>query len=181
MELIVPVAGGEIWAEDTEGGRTPLVLVHPDWGNADIWSPLTGLLRDRFRVIRYDDRGFGRSPAPAVSFSRADDLRTVLDHAGVKNAVIAGHSGGGGTALSLALSDPGRIASLILIAPGLPDYPWPPDDPYAREFARRYAAGDRDALVSLGLATWAPAGDYAAARECSDQIAARIPDSRRIG
>ena len=102
MELIVPVAGGEIWAEDSGGDGTPLVLVHPDWGNADIWAPLAGLLRDRFRVIRYDDRGFGRSPAPAVSFSRAGDLRAVLDYAGVKNAVIAGHSGGGGTALSLA-------------------------------------------------------------------------------
>ena len=78
-ELIVPVNGGEIWAEDTGGDGTPLVLIHPDWGDADIWSRLTGLLSGRFRVIRYDDRGFGRSPAPAVPFSRADDLRAVLD------------------------------------------------------------------------------------------------------
>jgi pimeloyl-ACP methyl ester carboxylesterase len=227
MELTVPVFGGEIWAEDTGGNGTPLVLIHPDWGNADIWSPLIGRLSDRFRVIRYDDRGFGRSPVPAVSFSRMGDLRAVLDHTGVKNAVIAGHSGGGGTALSLALSDPERVASLVLVAPGLPDYPWPQDDPYMCEFARRYAANDRDALVNLGLATWAPEGDDPAARsqitsavstflaagdlemplppaygrlgavraptvvvrgdreypmvgECSDEVATRIPGSRRV-
>jgi 3-oxoadipate enol-lactonase len=162
-EVAVPVPGGEIWAEDAGGGGTPVVLLHPGWGNADIWSPLISVLPGRFRVIRYDDRGFGRSPAPAVPFSRVDDLRAVLDHARLTKAIIVGHSGGGGTALELALSDPDRVAGLILVAPGVPDYPWP-DDPYMREFARLHAAGDRDALVSLGLETWAPAGDDAAAR-----------------
>jgi len=164
MEQTVPVPGGEIWAEDAGGDGTPLVLLHPGWGNADIWSPLIRVLPARFRVIRYDDRGFGRSPAPAVPFSQVDDLRAVLDHAGLTDAVIAGHSGGGGTALGLALSDPERVAALVLVAPGLPDYPWPPDDPYWREFARLHAAGDGDALVSLGLRTWARAGGDAAAR-----------------
>jgi len=164
MEVNVPVPGGEIWAEDSGGDGTPLVLVHPDWGNADIWSPLIAVLPGRFRVIRYDDRGFGRSPAPVVPFSRVGDLRAVLDFAGLKNAMMVAHSGGGGTALSLALSDPDCVAALILIAPGLPDYPWPTDDPYTREFARLHAAGDRDGLASLGLDTWAPAGDDEAAR-----------------
>ncbi|HEY1324703.1 MAG TPA: alpha/beta hydrolase [Streptosporangiaceae bacterium] len=164
MELTVPVGGGEIWAEDAGVDGTPLVLLHPGWGDADIWSPLISVLPTRFRVIRYDDRGFGRSPAPVVPFSRVDDLRAVLDHAGLTDAVIVGHSGGGGIALGLALSDPDRVAALILIAPGLPDYPWPADDPYWREFARLHAAGDRDALVSLGLRTWARAGADAAAR-----------------
>jgi 3-oxoadipate enol-lactonase len=164
MELAVPVPGGEIWAEDAGGDGTPLMLLHPGWGNADIWSPLISVLPARFRVIRYDDRGFGRSPAPVVPFSQVDDLRTVLDHAGLTDTVIVGHSGGGGTALGLALSDPERVAALILVAPGLPDYPWPPEDPYWREFARLYEAADRDALVSLGLQTWAPAGGDAAAR-----------------
>jgi 3-oxoadipate enol-lactonase len=227
MELIVPVAGGEIWAEDTGGDGTPLVLVHPGWGNADIWSQLIGLLPGHRRVIRYDDRGHGRSPAPSAPYTKAADLHAVLDHAGLTSAVIVGHSGGGGTALGLALSDPGHVTSLVLIAPGVPDYPWPEDDPYAAEFTRLFAAGDSDGLVDLGLATWAPVGDDGAARsqitsavstflagsdlempspavygrlgevraptvmvrgdreypmvaECSDTIAARIPDSRRI-
>jgi 3-oxoadipate enol-lactonase len=59
------------------------------------------------------------------------------DYAGIRRAVIVGHSGGGGTALSLSLSDPERVASLVLLAPG---------------------------LARLGLATWASAGHDDAAR-----------------
>ena len=54
------------------------------------------------------------------------------------------------------------MASLILVAPGVQDYPWPEEDPYLAEFGRRIAAGDREGLVSLGLATHAPAGNDAA-------------------
>ena len=47
----------------------------------------------------------------------------------------------------------------------MPDYPWPPDDPYIRQFGKLYAAGDRDGLTDLGLRTWAAAGAGQAARE----------------
>ncbi len=153
---MVPVSGGEIWAEDTGGDGTPLVLVNADWSTAGIWSPLLGLLADRYRLIRYDDRGFGRSPAPSGSFTRLADLRAVVDHLAAGPAVIVGHSGGGGTALGLALSDPERVQALVLISPGVPDYPWPQDDPYVSEFVQLLMAGDREGVVRLGLATWAP-------------------------
>ena len=102
MEVMIPVADGEIWAEDTGGDRTPVVLVNPGWSTARIWTPVMGLLADRFRLIRYDDRGVGRSPAPSVPFTRLADLRAVLDHADPGPAVVVGHSGGGGTALAVA-------------------------------------------------------------------------------
>ena len=175
---MIPVSGGQIWAEDTGGDGTPLVLVNPGWGIASIWSPLMGVLGDRYRVIRYDDRGFGRSPAPTVPFTRLGDLRAVLDHTAAPTPVIVGHSGGGGTALSLALSDPERVASLVLIAPGAPDYPWPQEDPYLGEFARLYSAGDREGLISLGLKTWAAAGDDAAA---VTQISAAVSGFFEVG
>jgi 3-oxoadipate enol-lactonase len=164
MGLVVPLPGGEIWAQDTGGDGPALVLVHPGWGNADIWSQLITSLPSHYRVLRYDDRGFGRSPLSTAPFTRTDDLRAVLDYAGIRHAVIVGHSGGGGTALSLALSDPERVTSLVLLAPGLPDYPWPPGDPYGVEFGSLLAARDADGLVRLGLATWASAGDGDEAR-----------------
>lgn len=37
------------------------------------------------------------------------------------------------------------------------DYPWPHDDPYAREFEAAFATGDAGALAALGLRTWATA------------------------
>jgi pimeloyl-ACP methyl ester carboxylesterase len=69
------VAGGTLRAEDTGGDRTSLVLIHADWTDSGIWDPLIPLLRDRYRVIRYDLRGFGRSSRPVQPFTRLGDLR----------------------------------------------------------------------------------------------------------
>lgn len=187
----MPVEGGEIWAEDSADGA-PLMLVHPGWGDSGIWVPLLESLGGRYRVVRYDDRGYGRSPAPAGPFTKLADLVAVLDHLGISRAGVVAHSGGGGTALALALTCPERVSSLLLIAPGCMDYPWPMNDPFFTEFARRYRTGDRDGVVELGLRTWARAGQSAAARaQVSSAVAAffttgeheqpELPVYRRLG
>jgi 3-oxoadipate enol-lactonase len=158
VEVDVPVPDGTVWAEDTGGDGTPVVLVHADWTDSRIWSPLIPLLRDRYRVIRYDLRGFGRSARPTRSFTRLTDLEAVLDHFRAEDAVMVGHSGGGGTVLGLAVHQPERVRALTVIAPGIHDYPWPADDAFSRECAPLIAAEDRAGLVRLGLRTWAPAG-----------------------
>jgi 3-oxoadipate enol-lactonase len=154
----VPVADGILWAEDTGGDGTPLVLVHADWTDSGIWDRLVPLLRERYRVIRYDLRGFGRSSRPTQPFTRLGDLEALLGHLGIEQAVTVGHSGGGGTVLGLALHRPRRVSGLVLIAPGIHDYPWPADDPYSRACGPLIGAQDLDGLVRLGLQTWAPAG-----------------------
>jgi 3-oxoadipate enol-lactonase len=164
VELAIPVPGGEVRGEDTGGDGAPLVLMHPGWGDSAIWDPVLTRLTSRYRVIRYDARGYGRSPKPAAAFSQLADLAAVLDHLGVDRAAVAGHSGGGGPALGLALDQPERVTALILVAPGVQDYPWPADDPYFTEFGALYEAGDRDGLIALGLRTWAVAGSDPAAR-----------------
>ena len=158
MELTIPVAAGEVWAEDTGGDKAPLVLMHPGWGDSGIWDPVIGRLAGRYRVIRYDARGYGRSPASAAPYRALDDLIAVLDHLGVDRAALVAHSGSGGPALALALDQPDRVGALILVAPGIEDYPWPDDDPYFAEFGALFEAGDREGLVALGLRTWAAAG-----------------------
>ena len=158
MERSIPVADGEIWAEDTGGDGVPLVLMHPGWGDSAIWDPLIGRLAGRYRLIRYDARGYGRSPAPAAPFTQFGDLTAVLDHLGVDRAALVAHSGSGGPATCLAVEQPDRVSALILVAPGVEDYPWPQDDPYVAEFGALLRAGDREGLVALGLRTWAAAG-----------------------
>jgi 3-oxoadipate enol-lactonase len=163
-ELTVPVTGGHLWADDTGGNGLALVLLHPGWGDSSIWLPVLDRLPERFRVIRYDTRGFGRSPAPAAPFTQLGDLIAVLDHCGADRVIVVGHSGGGGTAIGLALADPARVRGLLLLAPGVQDYPWPPDDPYGRAFGALFAAGDRVGIAELGLRTWAAAGADPAAQ-----------------
>jgi 3-oxoadipate enol-lactonase len=167
MELSVPVEGGHLWADDSgdDGDRPAVVLLHPGWGDSSIWLPVMGRLAGRYRVIRYDVRGYGKSPAPTAAFTHLGDLLTVLDHVGADRVTVVGHSGGGGTALGLALADPARVSGLLLLAPGVPDYPWPPEDPYTTSFTELYKAGDRAGLTELGLRTWAAADPGQAARE----------------
>ena len=164
MEAMIPVHGGEVWAEDRGSGEPALVLLHPGWGDSSIWDGVLARLPGGHRVIRYDRRGYGRSPAPATHFTDLGDLSAVLDRLEVRRAVLAGHSGGGGTAIGLALAEPGRVRSLVLAAPGVSDYPWPDDGPFYGEFDPLLAAGDREGLVALGLKTWAAGGHDAPAQ-----------------
>lgn len=173
MDMTVAVADGQVWAQDTGGDGTPLVLMHPGWGDSTIWDPLLGCLAARYRVIRYDARGYGRSPAPTVPYRRLDDLIAVLDQVGARQAALVGHSGGGGPAIGFALARPERVSALVLVAPGVDDYPWPEDDPYGKEFEALFTAGDREGLVRLGLRTWAAAGtDPAAEAQIRSAVAA---------
>jgi pimeloyl-ACP methyl ester carboxylesterase len=135
-----------------------VVLVHGDWTDSRLWDPLVPLLRDRFRVIRYDWRGFGRSSRPTRPFTHASDLPRLLDRLGVERAIAVGYSGGGSAAAGLAIYRPERTAALALVAAGAQDYPWPLDHPYFAETGPLIAARDRDGLVRLGLRTMAPAG-----------------------
>ena len=156
--VLVPVPGGQVRAWDSGGDGPALILLHSGWGDSSIWGPVLDCLPARYRVIRYDQRGYGRSPAPESPYRQLDDLVAVLDWCGVEEALVVGYSGGGGPAAGLALASPGRVRGLMLLAPGVQDYPWPPDDPYVAEFGALFTAGDRAGLTSLGLRTWAAAG-----------------------
>jgi 3-oxoadipate enol-lactonase len=157
---MVAVDGGEIWADDSGGDGPPLVLLHPGVGDSRFWELVLPALTETYRVIRYDVRGYGRSPAPTVKFSLYDDLVAVLGHYGLDRVAVAGCSQGGATALSLAVEQPGRLAALVLLCPGVPGYPWA-DEPerdeseLAAEHDRASAAGDVDGLVAFNAKIWA--------------------------
>jgi 3-oxoadipate enol-lactonase len=159
MRTMVRAGADSIWAEDSQGAGPVLVLLHSGVADARLWDPVWPELTASFRVIRYDSRGYGRSPAATEPYAELADLRAVLDHFEVASAHLAGCSQGGGTAAELALAQPGRVRSLVLLCPGFPDYRWPEPEPElaAREAALT-AAGDEDGLVQLWLRVWGRAG-----------------------
>src|ERR1700729_224935 len=106
---MINVDGGTVWADDSGGDGPPLVLLHPGIGDSRIWAPVLPALTERYRVIRYDARGFGESPAPSAKYSLLRDLVAVLGHFGVQRTAIVGCSQGGASALGLALSQPERV------------------------------------------------------------------------
>ena len=159
MQTMVPAGADRIWAEDSGGAGPPLVLLHSGVADARLWDPVWPELTAAFRVIRYDSRGYGRSPAASQPYTDLADLRTVLDHFEVPSAHLAGCSQGGSTAAELGLAEPGRVRSLVLLCPGFADYRWPAPEPeLAEQEESLTAAGDEDGLVRLWLGVWAAAG-----------------------
>jgi 3-oxoadipate enol-lactonase len=75
------VDGGRIYYE-VEGDGHPVLLVHGDLGNLRMWDDQVPVFAERYRVIRYDRRGYGRTESDDVEFSNRADAAAVLDHAG---------------------------------------------------------------------------------------------------
>jgi pimeloyl-ACP methyl ester carboxylesterase len=104
------------WADEGTGG-VPLLLIQGLGYTADMWfRVLPGLARER-RVIRFDNRGVGRSDVPPTPWTIADlvaDTVQVLDSADVARAHVFGVSMGGLVAQQLALDHPDRVGSLVL-------------------------------------------------------------------
>src|SRR5689334_22636384 len=157
-ESMIDVGGGDrVWSDDT-GAGPPLVLVHPGVGDSRIWDPILPALQERYRVIRYDARGYGRSPAPTAPFVLLDDLVTVLDHYGLSRTAVVGCSQGGDCALGLAVTQPSRVSALVLLCPGITGYEVPPDPSVDAAFDAAFEESGADGIAEVALGLWARSG-----------------------
>src|SRR5947209_879033 len=75
---------------------------------------LAGILQ-AFHAIRYDRRGYGRSPAASEGFFEPDDLAALLRHLKVRRAVIVGSLDGGEITINFALDYPEMVQQLVLV------------------------------------------------------------------
>lgn len=116
----VRVDGVELQAQvDGPDGATAVLLLNSIACDLSMWDPHVERLADRFRVIRYDARGHGRSGVSPVPFGLDDlgrDALAVMDGCGVERAHVVGISLGGLVALWLAIHHPGRVARLVAVA-----------------------------------------------------------------
>lgn len=110
-------------------------IFYKDWGNkdaqpfvfshgwplsADAWDgQMLFLVQQGYRVVANDRRGHGRSDQPAAGNdmdSWADDLATVMDTLDLKNAIMVGHSTGGGeVARYIGRHGTTRVAKAVLV------------------------------------------------------------------
>jgi 3-oxoadipate enol-lactonase len=158
MQTMVAAGTDKIWAEDSGGSGPPLLLLHEGVGDARMWDPVWPQLTTAFRAIRYDVRGYGRSPAPTEQYTLLGDALAVLDHFGVETAHLTGCSMGGMTSLELALGQPERVRTLVLLCPGISGYPYPENPELEARFEALQAAGDQEGLIRLALEQWGAAG-----------------------
>jgi pimeloyl-ACP methyl ester carboxylesterase len=130
-----------VWSEEAGDAGAPLIaLVHGSLDRSAGMLKLSRRLDDRFRVLRYDRRGYGRSrphEGPFDVASQVDDLAALLDG---RPAVVFGHSYGGNVALALADRHPDLVQAVGVFETPLSWLPWWPTDSAGGRAAR--AGGD---------------------------------------
>ena len=117
--------GAELAVTDVGTGR-PVVLIHGWTERREVWAPVAHRLLARGRrVVLYDQRGHGSSSVGTDGCTMprlAGDLGAVLRALDLRDAVLAGHSMGGMTILSLATEQPDLLrssaAALALVSTG---------------------------------------------------------------
>ncbi|MFN8178321.1 MAG: alpha/beta fold hydrolase [bacterium] len=122
----VPVAGTTL-AWEMAGEGPPVVFLHGFSLDRRMWDDQVDAFAPRYTVVRYDLRGFGRSPAADVPYRHADDLAALLDHLQIDSPALVGLSMGGGAVIGFATSNPGRARALVLVDTFLAGFAWSKD------------------------------------------------------
>jgi 3-oxoadipate enol-lactonase len=78
---MVDVDGGQLYYETCGHGAKAIVLIHDGVIDSASFDDVWAILCKDFRVIRYDRRGYGKSPAAKASYSAQDDLGTPVSSA----------------------------------------------------------------------------------------------------
>ena len=160
---------------DLIGSGEPVLMISPML--ADGFLPLTTepSLAERHQLIRYHKRGWVGSTHTAGPVSVSDhaaDAAALLDHLGIARAHVVGHSSGAAAAAQLALDEPDRVATLVMLELSLLSVP--SGDAFVEAAApvfAAYASGDHEGAVAMMLSTvsgleWAT---------CRDLLDERIP------
>ncbi len=111
-------AGARLFYTVDGPDSAPAILFSNSLGtDHTMWEPQAAALAGRFRVVRYDTRGHGRSTAPGEAFTVAQlgqDVIAILDALGIGQAVFCGLSMGGLTGMWLGIHAPQRFSHIVL-------------------------------------------------------------------
>src|SRR5688572_12451744 len=109
------------WPDGAAADTPAIVGIHGLTANHTCWLPMVDVVAG-WRLIGYDLRGRGDSDKPPSGYSLAEhnaDLLGLLDHFGVRRAVLMGHSLGAHIAVRFAARYPDRVDRLVLFDGGL--------------------------------------------------------------
>jgi pimeloyl-ACP methyl ester carboxylesterase len=129
-----------------------VVFVHGFSLDRRMWDDQIEDFARRYRVIRYDVRGYGRSAVPgSEGYYHADDLVGLVDYLGIEKAHIVGLSLGAAIAAEFVLAYTERASSLVAVDPVIWGYRWSPE--YGASLGALWQAG-RESGVQAATALW---------------------------
>ncbi|MDB5074996.1 MAG: alpha/beta fold hydrolase [Chloroflexi bacterium] len=150
----VEVDGAPIFYE-VAGEGPALVLIHEGIADSRMYDGQFMSLAQRYRVVRYDLHGFGRSGTPKQAYTHHGALRTLLQHLSIDRTAILGMSLGGMIAIDFALTYPEMVGTLLLLASGVGGYlPGEATAALAAPMADAFKAGDFLRAIELSVRFW---------------------------
>jgi pimeloyl-ACP methyl ester carboxylesterase len=152
------VNGARLYHE-VAGSGPAVALLHFGLGDSRFWDEQFDVFAERYTVVRYDYRGFGKSSMPPGEYSMRADLDALLNHLGIGKVAVVGVSMGGGLAIDYTLEHPDRVTALVPVAAGLGGRV--PDEQDKADFERIFAeeqaaeqAGDIERANDLEVHIW---------------------------
>jgi pimeloyl-ACP methyl ester carboxylesterase len=152
---LAEVNGASLYYDVASNGE-PLVFVHAGIADHRMWDGQVEAFAERYRVVRYDMRGYGRSEAPVgAPFSHHDDLRGLLDFLFIERAILVGCSIGARTVIDFALAHPERVRVLALVCPTVSGFESDEEPPEEwDELVAADEAGDLERVSELEVRIW---------------------------
>jgi pimeloyl-ACP methyl ester carboxylesterase len=120
------LSSGRLYYEAAGAGQAVL-FIHGFGLDTRMWDDQFEAFARQYRAIRFDLRGFGKSPPPAGVYSRVEDIRALLGYLEADRPHLVGLSLGGGIALDVAVTYPAWPRSLVLVDSALGGFPWKTD------------------------------------------------------
>jgi len=108
------VPDGRLYYEVVGEGEW-IVLVHDGNLHSVTWDEQFPVFSQKYKVVRYDRRGYGKSTYPDKPYSNIEDLSEVFGQLRIDKATVMGMSAGGGLAIDFTLEHPDRVTGLVLV------------------------------------------------------------------
>jgi 3-oxoadipate enol-lactonase len=143
------VPGGKIYYESCGSSANNIVLIHDGVVDSAVWDGVWNLFCAKYRIVRYDRRGYGKSPVTTEPYFEADDLASILRTLEIGHTTIVASSHGGEIAMNFALRYPDTVSELVLVGPGASGFP------YSAHFLGRDWQNTKSANVDQMIAAFA--------------------------
>jgi 3-oxoadipate enol-lactonase len=147
----VEVEGSKLFYEECGTGAEAVVLLHDGIADSAVWDDVWPTFCKQFHTIRYDRRGYGRSPAATTWYSETEDLATLLRARKIRRAILVGSSHGGELSIDFTLQYPNVVKELVLVGAVVSGFP------YTDHFLNRGMANSAPFEkndVAKGLSNW---------------------------
>lgn len=170
---------GRVYYE-VAGEGAPLVLGHAGFVDSRMWDDQWHSFAQRYRVVRYDMCGYGRSSPAHAPIARRDELAQLLAHLGIARTILVGCSLSGEAMLDLAIERPDLVAALVTVSAAPSGFALQGAPPrYLIEMFAAMGQGDHELASELQNRIWVD-GPFREPAQVDPHVRARAAAMNRV-